>query len=172
MLQQHPQDPKMQPYLKAAYLHQPTAPSIWLWLGLVVMAAGGGYASRQIKEQGFAQFREETSRRLNMVWDQATYRFLAAKSPFSEEKRYIDLVAASRTPVVQTAENHYAFLGLGQDPVTTKQIVWIRNLKTNQIERFAVGDKVFKDHLRIHAIKRHAVEVAYSSKIQKILLLP
>ena len=76
----------------------------------------------------------------------------AAKPTVASAKDSVQLVTLSRTPLFYANGRKFSILGLGQDPRSGKQIVWIKNISSNEIRGYGKGQELFKSDVTIQKI--------------------
>jgi len=78
--------------------------------------------------------------------------FVAAKEPSQS-------MSLSRTPYFHVGGNKFSVLGLGQDQRSGKQVVWIKNVKSNEIRSYRKGQPLFKSLVKIDRITNETVYI-------------
>lgn len=76
-------------------------------------------------------------------------------------KNAIDLVDLARAPSFSAGILRYQILGLGQNPRSGEQIVWVRSLSSNRVGGFAVGQSLFGGPVRVATISANLVTMNY-----------
>jgi hypothetical protein len=67
----------------------------------------------------------------------------------------------SRTPFVSVGDFKYALLGLGQDPDTGKQIIWVRSITSGRTGGFGEGEALFGGPVKVTEIEPDEIELTY-----------
>jgi hypothetical protein len=76
----------------------------------------------------------------------------------------VQLVTLSRTPFFNANGRKFSVLGLGQDPRSGKQIVWVKNISSNEIRGYSKGQELFKSDITIEKI---TADTIYINKLGK-----
>ncbi len=95
---------------------------------------------------------------VNLFLDKAT------KPTSVAAKESVQLVTLSRSPVFYANGRKFSVLGLGQDPRSGKQIVWIKNISSNEIRGYGKGQKIFKSHIMIEKITLETIYINHLGK--------
>lgn len=87
--------------------------------------------------------------------------FLAnsSKPTVAAAKESVKLVTLSRTPLFHADGRKFSVLGLGQDPRSGKQIVWIKNISSNEIRGYRKGQTLFKSAVTIEKITEDTIYI-------------
>ncbi len=78
-------------------------------------------------------------------------------------KEGVDVFSLARTPTIAAGHERFAILGLGQDPESGRQIVWVRSIDSNRIGGFAVGDTFFDGDVQVASIESTKVTLIYEN---------
>ncbi len=89
----------------------------------------------------------------------------SAAAPAMSAREPVQVFTLSRTQTITVAGASYALLGLGQDSTSGRQIVWIRDLRTNQVGGFATGDRLFGTKVMLSAIAPREIALRAGTKV-------
>jgi len=83
----------------------------------------------------------------------------ASKPTVAAAKESVHLESLSRTPFFRADGSKFSILGLGQDPRSGKQIVWIKNIDSNEIRGYRKGQALFKSDAKIERISKDTIYI-------------
>lgn len=82
----------------------------------------------------------------------------------------IDIMELPHTPWIRLGGGNYQILGLGQNPDTGHQVVWVRSIPSNRVGGFAKGQPLFGGPVKVKAIQRDRLEVSYRDQTHEVPL--
>ncbi len=82
----------------------------------------------------------------------------------------IDIMDLPHTPWIRLGGGNYQILGLGQNPDTGRQVVWVRSIPSNRVAGFAKGQPLFGGPVKVTAIQRDRLEVSYRDQTHEVPL--
>jgi hypothetical protein len=87
------------------------------------------------------------------------YLTKTSKPSTAAAKDSVQLVTLSRSPMFHADGNKFSVLGLGQDPRSGKQIVWIKNISSNEIRGYRKGQSLFKSAVTVEKITEDKIYI-------------
>lgn len=84
--------------------------------------------------------------------------------------RATEIMDFPKTPLAKIGSFRYQILGLGQNPETGRQVVWIRSLTSNRVDDFAVGQPLFGGPVTITHISLRRLELTFRNQVHQVSL--